>query len=94
MNKLSLPQEIASAIKEFSEYDNANTKEYEILKDADFLECMVQALEYKAQGHADAQNWFDNAYSCLRTESGKKLAEQMKDSSPTDWFKALKRIER
>jgi len=42
------------------------------------------------QGNKLAQEWFDSDYKDrvpgLRTESAKRLAHQMKDSNPQEWW--------
>jgi putative hydrolase of HD superfamily len=70
------------------------TPEQEVVRDADFLECMLQAKEYMAQGFSGAANWLHNAETCLKTEHAKKLAKQIIDGDPNNWYLALKKIGR
>lgn len=91
----SLPSEIATEIRSFYDnHDSDSTKEQIIVKDADYLECLIQAREYEEQGFIGARNWYENAQKMLKTESAKKLATQIIEGRPSDWFESLKRIER
>ncbi|MGW3651195.1 HD domain-containing protein [Streptomyces sp. NPDC000878] len=44
-------------------------------RDADKLECMIQGVEYKAQGYENAQRWIDNSRGRLVTKSANELAD-------------------
>ncbi|MDH4330568.1 MAG: HD domain-containing protein [Candidatus Moranbacteria bacterium] len=76
----------------FEEFENRNTPEGVIAKDADWLETAFQAKEYLDLGHKDAQNWIDNVEKSLETESAKKLLEEMKNTKFTEWWKDLKKM--
>ncbi|MFO8015937.1 MAG: HD domain-containing protein [Candidatus Woesearchaeota archaeon] len=76
------------------EFQEQKTKESEVARDADLLENALQAKEYLAMGHKDAQNWIDNIWKVIRTESGKELLCWIEKNDPNDWWKRLKKIER
>ncbi|MEU9008061.1 HAD family hydrolase, partial [Streptomyces sp. NPDC048551] len=53
-------------------------------RDADKLECMLQGIEYKAQGYEAAQRWIDNSRARLTTETGQRLADELLGQGPLD----------
>jgi len=76
------------------EFQVQKTKESILARDADLLENALQAREYMKIGYADAQNWIDNIWKVIKTESGKELLCWIEKNDPNDWWKGLKRIER
>lgn len=75
----------------FKEFEERNSKEGIIAKDADWLETAFQAKEYSDLGYP-TQNWIDNVEKALETESAKKLLQEMKNTRFTDWWKDLKKM--
>ncbi|BAU85124.1 metal dependent phosphohydrolase [Streptomyces laurentii] len=67
------------------EYEAKETRESVVARDADKLECLVQAVEYRAQGYALVQDWIDTSLSSLRTDSARELAEAALTMSPLEW---------
>ncbi len=68
--------------------------EAEVARDADLLENALEAKEYIKIGYKDAQNWIDNIWKVIRTESGKRLLKEIEKSDPNDWWRNLKKIQR
>lgn len=68
-------------------------KERTILKDADYLECAVQAKEYLDIGYAGAVSWIDSIGGRLKTESAKKLHAKLKTQHSNSWWKGLKNLD-
>lgn len=90
-----LPNDIASDLSDFyTGFEEDETREHVIAKDADYVEVILQAREYLDQGYVGAQNWIDNAQGLLKTESAKKLVAEIITTGSTDWFKLVKHIER
>jgi putative hydrolases of HD superfamily len=54
--------------------EEAATPEAVCARDADKLECLLQAREYQRQGHAEAQTWADKMAEAVHTETGRALA--------------------
>jgi len=77
----------------FKEYEERETLEWVIAKDADYLEQAFQAKIYVEQWYARAQNRIDNVWKALQTESAKKIREEMTRSSSTDRRQWLKKID-
>lgn len=90
-----LPPEIAAAFLSYYDgFEEDGSPEHIVAKDADYLECIIQAKEHLEQGYAGAQNWIENARACLQTKSAKALAAAVVERRSTAWFEALKRIQR
>lgn len=75
-------------------FNNQETKESIVAKDADYVEVAVQAREYLEIGHQDAQNWIDNCKKCIKTKSAKELLNLVEKTSSNDWWRELKKIQR
>lgn len=69
-------------------------KEQDILKDADYLECAVQAKEYLDIGYKDAITWVENIEKRLKTRNAKLLHRKLKTQDSNSWWKGLKKIDR
>ncbi|WP_174534394.1 HD domain-containing protein [Micromonospora chalcea] len=69
-----------------AEYEAGETLEAVVARDADKLECLVQAVEYRHQGVADVQRWIDNSRAALRTTSAHRLADAALTGAPMAWL--------
>lgn len=78
--------------KYFDEFEERNTKEGIIAKDADWLEVAFQGKEYLDLGHKSAQDWIDNVEKAVETESAKKIIKEMKETEFSDWWQGLKKM--
>ena len=88
---IRLPNEIAGRIISlFEELEKGVSPEARIVRDADLLECLVQAREYQALGCRDVADWISNAQAALTTESAKKLAVECIKTEPKEWWQGLK----
>lgn len=88
-----LPKKIADEMLGFYyETEQQKTKEAIIAKDADLLECAIQAKEYLEQNYKDCENWIHNVGKLLKTRSAKKVFELMKKTNANSWWYGLKHI--
>jgi putative hydrolase of HD superfamily len=76
------------------EHDEQKTPESLIARDADILECLLQAKEYTDIGFTAAEKFFRKAPDHLKTESAKKLWESTKDWDSSVWWEKLGEFER
>lgn len=72
------------------EYEARESLEAKCVKDADILAQMYVEWVLVWRGNKLAERWFDgdfiNRVPHLRTESAKKLAHDMRDSNPHEWW--------
>ena len=84
-----MPEILASAIQDLvAEYEAKDSPEAICARDADKLECLLQGIEYRAQGYANAQRWIDNSRARLTTETGRRLADELLGQGTLDWLRA------
>jgi putative hydrolases of HD superfamily len=82
-----LPVAVADMISgSVAEYEQKTSLEARCARDADKLECLIQAVEYRDQGNQNVQPWIDSSLAALQTETGKKLAAEALQSRSLDWL--------
>jgi putative hydrolase of HD superfamily len=74
------------------EFNENKTKEAIVAKDADYLECAVQAKEYLDIGYKKTEDWIDNVGKFLKTKSAKEIFALIKNSDSLEWWKGLKKL--
>ena len=74
------------------EYLAGETLEARVARDADRLECALQALEYMREGHKSCRRWFRNTEPVLTTAAGRALFEVLATCDPEDWYQHLPRV--
>jgi putative hydrolase of HD superfamily len=90
-----LPPDIAKGLKgNFLQFQSDSTKEGVAARDADLIECALQAKEYIDKGFKDAQDWLNNIRKHLKTNSAKKLLDSIEKGDSNSWWKGLKKTER
>lgn len=67
------------------EYESRETLEARCAKDADKLEMLLQAVEYREAGVLRTDGWIDSARENLSTETGRRIAEAALTLSPLSW---------
>ena len=68
-----------------SEYEARESSEAVCARDADKLECLLQAVEYRVQG-TDTQAWIDTSLAALKTLSAQRLAKLALEREPLAWM--------
>lgn len=76
------------------EYRKQKTKASIIARDADILECLIQAKEYYEHGFKEAPRFMKKAPSFLKTKSAKRLWALAKKSSLNSWWENLSGFKR
>jgi 5'-deoxynucleotidase YfbR-like HD superfamily hydrolase len=76
------------------DYDNQSTAGSVIARDADILECLLQAKEYSDLGFKTAEKFFKKAPEKLRTEAAQKLWKDMQSWDSSVWWERLGKFER
>ena len=75
-------------------YDKQWSRESVVARDADILECLLQAKEYFDSGHSGVKEFFKRAPEHLMTKSAKKLWQQMKKWDSHQWWTRVVKFER
>ena len=82
----SLPDAARKTVQEaVAEYEAQRTPEARCAKDADKLECLIQAIEYQDAGYTRVQGWIDSARSGLHTDTARRIADAALHISPLAW---------
>ncbi|WP_406342286.1 HD family hydrolase [Streptomyces sp. NBC_00648] len=83
-----MPELLASAVRDLvDEYEAKESPEAVCARDADKLECMLQGIEYRAQGYEHAQRWIDNSRARLVTDTAIRLADELLSQNSLDWLR-------
>ncbi|MFD9947155.1 HD family hydrolase [Nonomuraea sp. NPDC059023] len=83
----ALPERVAQALSGgVREYEANDSIEAACAHDADKLECLLQALEYRDQGHQNVQPWIDSSLAALATPTAKQLADQALRTGTLEWL--------
>lgn len=90
-----LPKDIKDELKMLhKEYRAQKTKESIIARDADILECLLQAKEYYEHGFSKAVKFMKKAPHFLRTKSAKRLWDLTKAMDLDEWWERLSEFRR
>ncbi len=93
-----LPEDLEKRMKRMFDKSDGEGSLKKIARDADLLDLAFQALEYEASGNDPAREWFENTVPLLKTDSGKKIGNLLKEKAGSEslenllgWWKGLKR---
>ena len=91
----SLPKAMKADFHSFRrEYLAQKTRESIIARDADILECLIQAQEYLHFGYQAAAAFTRKAPRHLKTASARRLWQQARSADFNEWWLALTRFTR
>lgn len=83
-----LPEHLSQAIKELvEEYEAQESVESRLARDADKLECLLQAREYQSQGFERVTPWIDTSNAALRSVTAKRIAAACQEVAPGEWWR-------
>lgn len=77
-----------------SEYDSQQSRESLVARDADILECLIQAKEFLDMGFKKAEKFFAKAPRHLATPSAKRLWKAARKWDSGLWWEALGKFDR
>ena len=90
-----LPVPIKAEFKNMrKEYKMQETIESIIARDADILECLIQAKEYYEHGFLSAKKFMKKAPRFLKTKSAKQLWRLAKNADINEWWFKLSKFQR
>lgn len=82
----SLPERSREVVRAaVDEYESQHSAEAVCAKDADKLEMLLQAVEYRDVGVSRVDGWIDSARKSLKTDTGRAIAEAALKLSPLAW---------
>lgn len=88
----ALPQPLAALLRGLiAEYEGRLSLEAECARDADKLEMLLQALDYRQQGYRNTEPFIQTAVAALRTASGQRLGKAAMRVDPAAWWQAFTR---
>lgn len=76
------------------DYDTQESPESIVARDADILECLLQAKEYYDNGHLQAKKFFKRAPDHLKTDAAKQCWLKIKDFDSGQWWEDVVKFER
>lgn len=76
------------------EYDRQHTPEAVLARDADILECLMQAKEYLDRGYQGAKPFLTKAPDYLRTASARAVWRNLKTWNSHQWWQKVVKFER
>ncbi|MEV6899554.1 HD domain-containing protein [Amycolatopsis sp. NPDC051372] len=82
----ALPSRARAVVREaVDEYETRESAEARCAKDADKLEMLLQALEYRSSGVSTVDEWVDSACAGLFTSTARRLATAALTLPPLSW---------
>ncbi|MGH3245680.1 MAG: HD domain-containing protein [Trebonia sp.] len=85
-----LPAALAAQLRALvHEYENGDSPEVHCAHDADKLECLFQAIEYRDSGHQNVAGWIESSRAKLRTKSAARLADAAAAMSSQQWHNTV-----
>ena len=90
-----LNEKIKKELKHFrGEYDAQKSKASIVARDADILECLLQAKEYVDNGYPVAKKFFQKAPDHLKTKTARDLCKQIRRWDSHGWWQEVVKFER
>ncbi len=91
----ALPKTIKGELADMRrEYKKQGTRESIVARDADILECLIQAKEYQGYGYPEAAKFMKKAPRFLKTKSARELWRLAKNMNLNDWWFRLSEFKR
>jgi putative hydrolase of HD superfamily len=87
---MGMPATLADSIKQLvRSYTEQESKEAILARDADKLECLLQAREYQSHGYQNVEPWITSNLAKLKSESARALAVIGQELPPDQWWKTF-----
>lgn len=85
-----MPADLAGPVRDLiAEFEAKESPEAQCAKDADKLECLLQAREYEAQGNPLVRPWAESMATAVKTLAGRRLAEAAMHAPADQWWRAI-----
>jgi len=92
LDELAKPKIKQAILNLWQQMERKNTTAGIIAKDADLLEQALTAKEYLEQGYSGAQDWINNIKQTLKTDTAKKLIQEIEQIPNNNWWQGLKKL--
>ena len=80
------PDAVAQTIQAaVASHEAADNPEALVARDADQLECLLQAVEYRRTGNHNVQDWIDSCRTALKTASATRIADAALEMTTVEW---------
>jgi len=90
-----LEKRVKAALKTMrADYDRQLSPESIVARDADILECLIQAKEYVDNGYPAARTFFKRAPDHLKTATARALWQQALSWDSHEWWQQVVKFER
>jgi putative hydrolase of HD superfamily len=87
---MGMPGTMADEIQRLvRSYSRQESKEAILARDADKLECLLQAREYQTHGYQSVEPWITSNLAKLKSESARTLAVIGQELPPDQWWKTF-----
>jgi putative hydrolases of HD superfamily len=81
-----LPAALAGQLRGLiHDYETGDSLEVQCAHDADKLDCLFQAIEYRDSGHRNVAGWIDSSRTGLRTKAAARLADAAIAMTSQQW---------
>jgi putative hydrolase of HD superfamily len=81
-----LPAALAGQLRSLvHDYDNGDSLEVQCAHDADKLDCLFQAIEYRDSGHQNVGGWIASSRTGLRTKAAERVADAAITMTSQQW---------
>lgn len=67
------------------DYETGSSLEVEVAHDADKLDCLFQAIEYREQGNQNTQQFIDSMLAAITTRSAQQTAQAALGRGSQNW---------
>ncbi len=78
----------------FEEFNQGNSKEGIVAKDAEILACAIEVKTYLDQGNEEAEIFLKRYKTLLKTKSAKKIFLALEKRNITNWWKEIEELKR
>lgn len=86
-----LPSDAAAPLVALlTSFEAGDSREAVLARDADQLECLLQAREYQAQGFSDVDDWIQSCRAALQSKSAQAIGDACLQLEPRAWWEGLK----
>lgn len=85
-----LPTTVSNQLRDLiHDYENGDSPEVQCAHDADKLDCLFQAIEYRDSGHQNVAGWIESSRASLKTKTAAQLADAAIAMTSQQWHQTV-----